>query len=181
MDFSGLRLWLDASDLNASGNILPYSSGETIEVAKDKSGQGNDGVQNVSTARPSFVHGGLNNLPVLRFDGANDHLGFNKIETVRTVFFVLNRKTGNQGFLLGDDTTHHFHRANNSLWSSTWTHPNVINGLTQVNGNSRDGLISDFGYDQPTLISIRTNGIVTASNFSKDRNNERYWKGDLAE
>ena len=103
LDFSGLRLWLDASDLEAAfGNILPYSSGETIEVAKDKSGQGMILVQNVSTARPSFVYGGLNNLPVLRFDGANDYLGFNKIETVRTVFFVLNRKTGNQGFLLGD-------------------------------------------------------------------------------
>ena len=39
----------------------------------------------------------------------------------------------------------------------------------------------NYDYDTPTLISIRTNGAVRASNFSKDRNNELYWKGDLAE
>ena len=181
MDFSGLRLWLDASDLNASGNVLSLIPGASVSLARDKSGQGRDVTQTSSNSQPSFVHSALNDLPVLRFDGANDYMEFEKIETVRTVFLVVNRKTGNQGFLLGDDTNHHFHRANNSIWSSTWTHPNVINGLTQINGNMRDGLSSNFGYDQPVLISIRTTGSVIASNFSKDRNNQTYWKGDLAE
>ena len=73
---------------------------------------------------------------------------------------------------MGDDTGHHFHSASNAIWSRTWSHTNVINGLTQINGNLRDGLTSDYNNDSPTLISIRTTGAVRASNFSKDRTNE---------
>ena len=181
MDYSGLRLWLDGSDLNGTGQTLVLNPGESVGLIKDKSGQGRDAAQTTPTFQPTFVHGALNGLPNLRFDGTNDYLTFEKIETIRTVFLVLNRKTGNQGFLLGDDTGHHFHSASNAIWSSTWTHPNVINGLTQINGNLRDGLTSTYDFNTPTLISIRTNGAVRASNFSKDRNNEIYWKGDLAE
>ena len=36
-------------------------------------------------------------------------LEFNRIDNVRTVFMVVNRKAGNKGFLLGDETRHHFH------------------------------------------------------------------------
>ena len=171
MDYSGMRLWLDGSDLNGTGQILTLSPGESVELANDKSGQGRDAIQGNLTSQPTFVHDALNGLPNLRFDGTNDFLTFEKIETIRTVFLVVNRKTGNQGFLLGDDTGHHFHSASNAIWSRTWTHPNVINGLTQINGNLRDGLASNYDFNTPTLISIRTNGAVRASNFSKDRNN----------
>ena len=32
MDFSGLRLWLDASDLNASGDVLSLIPGESVSL-----------------------------------------------------------------------------------------------------------------------------------------------------
>ena len=158
MDFSGLRLWLDASDLNGTGDLLALPPGGVVSRFKDKSGQANDATQSVLTSQPSFIHGALNNLPNIRFDGTNDYLQFEKLETIRTLFLVVNRKSGNQGFVLGDDTGHHFHSASNAIWSQTWTHPNVINGLTQINGNLRDGLTSNYNDDTPTLISIRTTG-----------------------
>ena len=111
MDFSGLRLWLDASDLNGTGQTLALNSGEAVTLVKDKSGQNRDATQATSISQPSFVYSALNGLPNLRFDGVNDYLEFEKLETIRTVFLVVNRKTGNQGFLLGDDTGHHFHSA----------------------------------------------------------------------
>ena len=36
MDFSGLRLWLDASDLNGTGVTLPLSMGGSVSQVKDK-------------------------------------------------------------------------------------------------------------------------------------------------
>ena len=54
--------------------------------------------------------------------------------------------------------------------------------MTLINGNLRgDVLGTDYAYNTPTMISIRTVGGVRASSFSKDRTNEIYWKGDLAE
>ena len=182
IDFSGLKLWLDASDLIGTGQLLPLSNGGEVSQIIDKSGQSRHASQAVPTSKPSFVYGQLNGNPNISFDGANDYLEFEAIDTIRTLFLVVNRKTGNRGFLLGDDTNYHFHAGGNAIWSRTWTHPNVINGLTLINGNLRgDVLGTDYAYDTPTMISIRTVGGVRASNFSKDRSNEIYWKGNLAE
>ena len=182
IDFSGLKLWLDASDLTGTGQLLPLSNGGSVSQIIDKSGQSRHAIQSISTSQPSFVYGQLNGKPNIGFDGANDYLEFEAIDTIRTLFLVVNRKTGNKGFLLGDETDYHFHAGGNAIWSKTWTHPNIINGLTLINGNLRgDVLGTDYAYNTPTMISIRTVGGVRASNFSKDRTNEIYWKGDLAE
>lgn len=55
-DVSGLKLWVDNSNLstllNPSG--LPVSDGDRVATWLDKSGLGNDLTQSVSTARPTY-------------------------------------------------------------------------------------------------------------------------------
>ena len=43
------------------------------------------------------------------------------------------------------------------------------------------GFPQNYSYDSPTIIAIRTTGMLPASSFSKDRANDVYWDGDLAE
>mgnify|MGYP007000407119 len=45
LDFSGLRLWLDASDVNATGDRLALFPGENVSVIKDKSGRNRNATQ----------------------------------------------------------------------------------------------------------------------------------------
>ena len=55
-------------------------------------------------------------------------------------------------------------------------------GSTFINGNKRNNPTgTDYSDNTPSIISIRSLDNVRASNFSKDRSNEIYWKGDLAE
>ena len=76
--------------------------------------------------------------------------------------------------------TTHF-TGNNSVWSDIWSSTYLLNGVLQVNGSSYDGLSQDLPTSTPTIVSIRTTGMLPASSFSKDRENEIYWDGDLAE
>lgn len=63
-----MRLWLDASD---SSTITLDSS--KVSVWADKSGNGNDFTQSVSSKRPGITT--LNSLDALDFDGTDDWLG----------------------------------------------------------------------------------------------------------
>lgn len=62
-------LWLDAS-------MLALPDGSLVGSWPDKSGNNNHAVQSNSSVQPIFRTGaqGINNFPVLRFDGANDEL-----------------------------------------------------------------------------------------------------------
>ena len=105
-----------------------------------------------------------------------------EINTIRTVFLVLRRNAGNQGFLLGHDTFYAFHPGSGTLWSDVWTDPYLLKGILQVDGSVLDGTSQDFAYGSPVILSIGTTGNVVANNFSKDRTNaSRVWNGDLAE
>ena len=54
IDFSGLKLWLDASDLIGTGQLLPLSNGGEVSQIIDKSGQSRHASQAVSTSKPSL-------------------------------------------------------------------------------------------------------------------------------
>ena len=123
----------------------------------------------------------MNGHPVFRFDGQDDFLSFNEINTIRTIFLVVKRNTGSQGFLLGHENSYAFHPGSNSVWSEVWTDSFLLNGILHVDGSSYDGLSQNYSYDSPTIIAIRTTGMLPASSFSKDRANDVYWDGDLAE
>ena len=158
-----------------------FSFGVPLHTLKDKSGQGNDATQDVNASQPEFVKNALGSLPVLRFDGGDDFLEFEELNAIRTVFMVVNRNPANTGFLLGHPTAYSFYSGVDTVWSTTWTDPSILNGLLRTNGNIMDGVSSNYASSQPVIIGVRTTGVVRASNLSKDRNNNQFWHGEVAE
>ncbi|NCV19772.1 MAG: hypothetical protein EBW42_13660, partial [Rhodobacterales bacterium] len=162
-----------------------YTYGSPLHTLKDKSGQENDAIQETNASQPEFVKNvlGVNgDLPVLRFDGSDDFLSFEEeVNSIRTVFMVVNRNPGNEGFLLGHPTAYAFHPGVNTVWSSSWTDTAILNGLLRANGNTKDGLVENYPSSEPVILGIRTTGVVRASNLSKDRSNNLYFHGEVAE
>jgi hypothetical protein len=163
----GLRLWLDASELNSS---------ESLWI--DKSDNGNNALRN---GNPVIVPELQNGKSVMRYSGTNgEHHSFNRITDIRTAFWVI-RKDLLHGlcFLLGDEASASFHAGddNKLFWGSSVGNFNLlrINGL--ISGISSSTFSSSF-----TIISLRSVKNLSASNFSKDRAwGNRVWKGDLGE
>ena len=172
-----------ASDADGDGNLgsTSHTNGNPIHMMVDKSGLGNDALQDVNSSQPSYIDSALNGNAVVRFDGQDDYLEFNEINSIRTIFMVINRNIGNQGFLLGHETSYAFHPGNNSVWSDVGSSTYLLNGILHVNGSSYDGLSQDFPSGTPSIISIRSTAMLPASSFSKDRSNDVYWDGDLCE
>ena len=54
----------------------PIDDGTAVRIWSDQSGNGYDATQSTTAARPTYITSGLNGLPVVRFDGTDDHLGF---------------------------------------------------------------------------------------------------------
>ncbi|MBN4051253.1 PKD domain-containing protein [bacterium AH-315-M05] len=102
---NGLMLWLRAD----SGII---SSNDTVSSWADKSGNNNNAFQSATANQPLWVNSipELNNMPVVRFDGAANPNGdfFNLTDSIlgnpSTVFVVFKKdNTASRGILLGGD------------------------------------------------------------------------------
>ena len=70
-------IWFDPSDLttmfqDALGTIPVTKNGDPVGLIKDKSGNGNHGIQTLSSARPTYQTDGI--LQWLKFDGVDDNL-----------------------------------------------------------------------------------------------------------
>jgi len=65
-----LQLWLDANDINGSGNLLPNGTG--VGTWYDKSGNANNVTQ--GAAAPTFVLNAINGRPAVRFSGSLQYL-----------------------------------------------------------------------------------------------------------
>ena len=63
-----LQLWLPADRINQANNTA-------VATWADQSGNGYDATQATTAARPTYIASGFNGLPVVRFDGTDDHLG----------------------------------------------------------------------------------------------------------
>ena len=200
-DVSGLRLWLDASDIDGDGvtgpaptpTEIPWDLSTLNPILwldanhssapgaswTDRSASGNDATRN---GGPYVTTQAYNDLPVMTYDGVNGHYhSFNPISDIRTVFWVVNRNPGTYSFLLGHTGSYNFHTNNNLFWHSNYAHANVKNGSLWVNGTPTDGLSQNVPSDL-SVISLRTAGNVSANTFSRDRNqNGRYWSGELGE
>lgn len=92
--FSGLQLWLDASDSTTlfdatSGGSLP-ANGAAVARWQDKSGNANHMTQSTANNRPTRATSSLNGLDGLTFDGTNDSLfrSCNVYDTTVSVFAV---------------------------------------------------------------------------------------------
>ncbi len=104
---SGLQLWLKADD----GVTL---NGSTVSQWIDQSGNGNDATQSNTDRQPMFVDNGLNNKPVLHFDGVNDRLGLTGSSTMSQIslFIVFKIDSG----LSGNNGTDPISISSNFIW-----------------------------------------------------------------
>jgi hypothetical protein len=78
-DLSGLKLWLDANDLDtlwqdSSQTTAVSANNDPVGAWEDKSGNNHDVSQATSGKRPTYKTGIQNGLPIIRFDGTNDTL-----------------------------------------------------------------------------------------------------------
>lgn len=174
---TGMRLWLRADaglTLDGAGNVSAWA---------DQSGAGNHAQQPEATRRPR-VGTGPAGLPVLTFDGTGDYVSFPRLANIRTVFWVVREDaaaTPEWRFPLGDTSATDFHGdAGGSWWSGSWASGSVLGGVTRMEGVVVDGR-STRRPTRLTVVSLVTTGPVAASSFSRDRNYDRYWWGDLAE
>jgi hypothetical protein len=110
---SGLQLWLDASDSSTlwqdSVRTIPVTADNNlVGTWDDKSGNGNNVNQPVSTKRPRYRTAVLNSRPVLRFDGVDDWLtAGDKIDALTSdiyIFAVAKYRTAAPGSLVAKST-----------------------------------------------------------------------------
>jgi PKD repeat protein len=177
-DFSGLEIWL-------VGDSIYSNTSNTIDTIYDLSINKNHATQNINYLKPTYSSNVLNGHKAILFDGIDDFVGFNEINDIRTVFWVLKEKStviANNRPLLGHTSLFDFHRgSDNIIFSSLYTNTLVTTGQTKINFNSINPTISSLPNNY-NIISLVTMGNVNAEFFSKDRANIlRAWDGELVE
>ena len=177
---TGLVLALDASEISG------LSDGDQVNTWADSSGLANDAIR--QNGSPIYKTSQINGLPTVRFSstdgGAGDYLRFNRISTIRSVFWVVkeNAGTSNGPFLLGDQDSYDFHREsdNGPLWAG-YASENIRNGTTKLMGTGIDGTSTSLPSGSFQLISLVTTGNVQANQVTQDRVYHGSWQGDIAE
>ncbi len=165
-------LWLDASDLTEAGAVWP-----------DRSSAGKDATK---VGSPILDEHSPSGLQVMRYSGSGQYHQFDEITDIRTVFWVLSEDSDATGFgfLLGTTDPNAggiWHDdGNGNFFSSSYGDPKVYNGATRLNGVSINGRSTQKPH-QLSIVSHVTTGNVNATNFSKDRGWNRFWKGNLGE
>ncbi len=172
----GLMFHIDASEITGlnDGDALtewPATAGDDPTIK--------------GSPTPTYVADSGNGTPAVSFVGGDSYLKFTRMTNIRTVFWVIKESdnpANTLGFLLGDGSVYHFHRADppTALFNSN-THENITNGITKLNGHTIDGTRVNAPTDL-SVLSLRTTGDVIAESFSKDRSEmQRGWDGQLAE
>ena len=177
--YSNLLFWLRAD----AGLQTNASSAVTGWV--DRVSSGNTATQGIVSCQPVCVPAALNDLPVVRFDGTDDYLAFNRVTGIRTLFWVLREDaaaTDAYRSILGDSSTYFFQRGlSRFLWDGASPYPNVIRGVTKIDGTVIDGTTLSV----PThfaVVSLTTTNMVQANQLTRDRGYaSRVWQGDIAE
>ena len=93
---SGMAIWYDAND----AGTFTYSSSNIISQWADKSGNARNATQATTASQPTRETNVINGLPIVRFDGSNDSLGFTNIlnaDTSFTLFWVLRPRNVSSG------------------------------------------------------------------------------------
>ena len=170
-------LWLDAAKTSSIS-----TSGSAVAQWNDAAGGANYVSQGNGAARPNLTTDNAFAGPskaMVDF-GANMNSGqtvnFNStIADIRSVFWVM--KGG--GFMLGHTGAYDFHRGEpghgvnptDNIWESAngWTHANIRNGQTYVNGTQVDGTTTGLSGSYQ-MIDVITTGNVQANALANDRN-----------
>jgi hypothetical protein len=173
-------LWLDASQ------VIGLSADDVVNRWSDTSGIPNHA--NRSQGSPRYKPDTLNGKAVIQFGSDNPSFTFNRISNIRSVFWVLKENFGasKPRFLLGDQGSYDFHRAdasNGPLWSNDYASPSIKTGVTKMMGEVINGITTPLPADSFQLISLVTTGNVRANTVSHDRTqgDPRSWNGEIAE
>ena len=176
----GLKLWLDANDLDGDGQADSIANDSNVTVWTDKAGGDHNATQSNALNKPTYKTNSLNGKPALRFDGS-DWLAFNEISDIRTIFWVVSRDVGaGTNALLGHSSTYDFHQGGNRFWSNEHASNFIKSGATHLRGTEIDGTQTN----RPVgafILSLVTTGNVEANQLIKDRGIGSYWKGEIAE
>jgi autotransporter-associated beta strand protein len=183
---NGLVLRMDASQITGTGD------GAQLNTWVDTSSVANSALRQSgsSSGYPKYVANAVNGRPVVRFNSgaasAGDHFRFNRISTIRTVFWILKEDAGlaDGRFLLGDSDNYDFHRGstpNGPLWDSNYSSANIRNGTTKLMGNTVNGTTTSLPSGSFKLVSLETSGNVSANQICQDRTYHGSWQGDIAE
>ena len=161
-------LWLDASELDSSG-----------ETWNDRSERENHAKRHGS---PMVIAHKASGLKVMKFDSQkNDYHEWKEITGIRSVFWVMSKKAGNHGSPLSHPSVHHFYSNGSKFWHPQHTHENVRKGKLRVNGAPGDA--SSPYPNQLSVVSLVTPGKVTASRIGKDRGfgGKYNWDGEIGD
>jgi hypothetical protein len=96
-DLSGLKLWLDANDIDANGVQDVIANNSTITTWVDKSVLGNNATQSIEVNKPSYSSGSLSGKATVKFSsgkGMVTSLNLNGPYTVCVVFNCLDSGSG---------------------------------------------------------------------------------------
>jgi len=161
-------LWLNAADLNASGENWLDLSGNENHAKRFGS--------------PKIIPHKASGLSVMKYEAAkNDYHEWKEIKDIRTVFWLLSKKAGNFGSPLSHPSVHHFYSNGSKFWHLQHTHENVRKGSLRINGITGN---ASSGYPtRLSVVSLRTSGDVTASRVGKDRgfDGKYNWDGEIGE
>ena len=196
IDTANLKLWLKAD----AGITL---NGSSVSDWADQSGNGNNATQTTGASQPLFVTNGLNNLPVLRFDGSNDFFNGTTIPNINTSsisIFVVAKGEAQTSiaadfFGIGSITNgftftrrmnvEHLSMHNNNAYISFPSLPNAGFPFKILEGIKNYGEISELlinGVSLGTSTDATLNGTFTNTNFHIGRNLDYdYFKGEIAE
>ena len=177
---TGLALWL------AAAKITGLANGDTVNTWADMSGQLNHAVR--ASGAPTCQTSVINGQPVVRFysdSGVGDFFRFPRINTIRTVFWVLKEDVVHTSerslFLLGDSDTYDFHRGGDALWAAGAASGSITGGTTRLMGTVVDGTTTALPRGSFQLVSLVMTGNVQANQLTQDRIWHGSWKGDIAE
>ena len=175
----GLMLWLDASDLET----LESENGR-LTLWKDKSDWGNDASQSEENRQPALKESDKGQ-PTIVMDGLDDVLHFNRLDNIRTVFWVLaEAKEASTGYrpLLGDIKAYHFARSYDGALFHDSANTYASRGQSWINGAQVDQRRAYPPVERLGLVTTITSEPSSASNLASDRFLPgRYWQGRIAE
>jgi len=189
---SGLRLWLDASDIDGDDNYSTNpADGAVITEWKDKSGNANDAKVIPGKSAGAYIgnsRDGINGQPAIRFSRVNDVMG-----TVFRVSGVDIRATS-----LPRTTIFSVYRprnlaANNGVWGSdngswdrfflsyyAYSGNRISDGIVSLGPNQRQTVVPNAGVSESVrLLTVVYNGnVVNGVNQGPVNGSAVYFNGD---
>jgi hypothetical protein len=140
-----IKLWLDSSNIDGNNNRY-VKNGQKINKWYDLSGNNYNLTQTTISRQPIYNETGLNNRPVIDFDGDKFLLSgnFNSTSdiTVLAVFQIKN-SWGAWGYVFG-------HGSRDSNWS--FERMNATSSLNFQTANDNDNLLIPANFDEPYLM-----------------------------